>query len=152
MAEPKLQIRLAPRQRRQSRRIGLTALTDLIFILLIFFILETRFEEFKQLDFSQPTVAADKGEGQGENAAGQAEPETITLQLFASGRVWVAGETLSIAGLHSYMDARNPGADTTVVMEAQPATSAQLLVTALDELHAAGLAKILVRELAPADD
>jgi biopolymer transport protein ExbD len=153
MAEPALQVRLAPRKRRQGRRIGLTALTDLVFILLIFFILETSFVEFNQLDFSQPQVeTAVAAAGQGERSSGQAELETVTIQLFAGGRVWIAGETLPVDGLGGYLKARDLGPDTTVVVEAQAAAPAQLLVTALDELHAARLTKVLVRELDPTDD
>ena len=128
-------VRLASTRSRRPHRLGLTPLADLVFILLIFFILETSFVEFRQLDFQQPQPQK------------MVEAEVLEIQVFASGRLWLAGEALSTDRLAAFLQARNPDPQTLVLVSSEPTVPAQLLVDVLDELHDAQLARVLVREL-----
>jgi biopolymer transport protein ExbD len=141
-------VRLASTATRRPYRLGLTPLADLVFILLIFFILETSFVEFRQLDFQQPqprTVV--ESEGQGEQSPAGQDPEVLEIQVFASGRLWLTGEALSADRLAEYLRTRNHDPRTLVLVSSEPAVPAQLLVDVLDELRDAQLARVLVREL-----
>lgn len=141
-------VRLASTGSRRPHRLGLTPLADLVFILLIFFILETSFVEFRQLDFQQPQPrTAVEAEGQGEQSPAGQDPEVLEIQVFASGKLWLAGEALSTGRLAEYLRARNHDPQTLVLVSSEPAVPAQLLVDVLDELHDAQLARVLVREL-----
>lgn len=153
MASADFEIRLGGRPPRPTR-LGLTALTDLVFILLLFFILETRFVVFHQLDFRQPQESQqDQAAGAGEQE-GEPEPdvETLRLQVFADGRTWIAGEVVERGRLASYLKGRNPAPETLVVIAVEAAAPAQILVTALDAVHGTGLNKVLVRKFDPTND
>lgn len=153
MADNGFEIRLSGRARSRGRRLGLTALADLVFILLLFFILETRFVTFHQLDFRQPREQAmDQPGSNGEQGEGRTDPETLRLQVFADGRVWIAGDVVAMRALAAYLRERNPAPETLVVVAVEAAAPAQLLVTALDTLHGARLEKVLVRQFDPTHD
>jgi len=148
------EIRLDNRSRRRPRRLELTALTDLVFILLLFFILETRFVAFHQLDFRQPqerqrTEAA----GAGDEAEAQPDPQPpLRLQVFADGRVWLAGDVVAMGEFATYLGQRNPAPETLVVVAVEATAPTQLLVSALDALHGARLDRVLVRQFDPDHD
>lgn len=155
MSPPAARICLGGRARRRPVRLGLTALTDLVFILLIFFILETRFVSFHQLDFRQPEAvepAEIQGAGGVQSTPSSPPPEILSLQLFADGRVWIAGDSLVLNGLARDLEFRRVVPQTQVVVAVEPATSAQLLVAALDVLHGAGLDRVRVRKLESGHD
>jgi len=154
MAATGFEIRLGNRSRRRPRRLELTALTDLVFILLLFFILETRFIAFHQLDFRQPQEPQSiEVEGAGDEAQGQPDPQPpLRLQVFADGRIWIAGDVVAVGGVAAYLRERNPDPETLVVVAVETTAPTQLLVTALDALHGARLDRVLVRRFDPAHD
>ncbi|GMU47037.1 MAG: hypothetical protein AMXMBFR26_18190 [Porticoccaceae bacterium] len=153
MAEDGMEIQLGDRARRRPRRLGLTALTDLVFILLLFFILETRFVTFHQLEFRQPRDGhLEQPEGGGERGENQPDPEPLRLQVFADGRIWIGGDVVAMGEFAAYLRERNPAPETLVVVAVEAAAPAQVLVTALDSLHGARLDKVLVRQFEPAHD
>lgn len=146
-------IQLGSATRRRPRRLGLTALTDLVFILLLFFILETRFVTLQQLEFRQPREQhQDQAEGGGERAEGLPDPEPLRLQVFADGRIWIGGDVVAMGELAAYLRQRNSAPETLVVVTVEEVAPAQVLVTALDTLHGARLDKVLVRQFEPAHD
>lgn len=155
MSPAAAQIRLSGKVRRRPMRLGLTALTDLVFILLIFFILETRFAVFHQMDFRQPQVA-ELVESQGADGAqtttNSPPPDILSLQLFADGRLWIAGDSLSLKTLATDLKGRRVAPQTQVILAVESATSTQLLVAALDVLHGAGLDSVRVRKLESGHD
>lgn len=147
-------VRLTAIRPRRPHRLGLTPLADLVFILLIFFILETSFVEFRQLDFMQPaTETAVEAEGYGEvDAVAIAPVQTLEIQLFASRKLWIAGETLSVKGLAKALQERNLDPQTPVLVSSEAEVPAQLLVDVLDVLRSVQLTQISVRELGFSDD
>lgn len=148
MAHESVRVSLAAARPRRPHRLELTALTDLVFILLIFFILETSFIEFRQLDFRQPQAPpAVEAEGQGEQAPAAADPHALEVEVFSSGKLWLNGESLSVRDLAGHLRARNPDSRTPVIVSIEPAVPAQLLVEVLDALHAVRLTRVAVREL-----
>ena len=132
-----MEISLGGSSPRKSRRIGLTPLADLVFILLVFFILETSFENFQQLDFRLPE---NKTEGEG-------VAEFVEMQLFASGQIWVNGNTFQVSELDDYFKSSHLGAETLITLKAEDSVPLQLLVQVMDEFDVAGMNKVLVQQL-----
>lgn len=147
------EIRLGNPSRHRPRRLELTALTDLVFILLLFFILETRFVAFHQLDFRQPQERQrTEVAGAGDAAEGQPDPQPPSdcrcLPTGASG--WPA--TSSPWGVRNLSSATesSPGNPGRSCSGGDGLT--QLLVSALDALHGARLDRVLVRQFDPDHD
>ncbi|MEH6543519.1 MAG: biopolymer transporter ExbD [Porticoccaceae bacterium] len=132
-----MRVSLSGHAPRKSRRISLTPLADLVFILLVFFILETSFIDFRQLDFRLP-----ENKTEGESVAGYVE-----VQLFSSGRIWIDGSTLEVAGVGGYFRTLNTDAETLVILKAEDTVPLQLLVSAMDQLDSAEMNKVLVQRL-----
>lgn len=132
-----MQVNLGGYSRKSSRRIGLTPLADLVFILLVFFILETHFIDFRQLDLRLPDNKTE----------GESSAEYVELQLFTSGRIWLEGNTLSIGEVGTYFKNLNTDLETLVILKAEDAVPLQLLVSTVDQLEAASMNKVLVQRL-----
>lgn len=121
-----------------AKRVAMTPLIDIVFILLLFFILQTSFSEFRQLTLPLPQKASD----------GSAEaPQLLRIELAADGRLWIDGATLAAAELGAFLDRRRPPSTTPVVLAAAPAVSVQMLVDLCDTLQARGLHGIDIRGL-----
>ena len=71
-------MRLPQTSRSTVRRISLTPLIDIVFILLLFFILESNFLQFGELVFNTPT----------QEDTGNSPLPVMELQVFADGRIW----------------------------------------------------------------
>jgi biopolymer transport protein ExbD len=93
-------VRFEPSSRKR-RRPTLTPLIDVVFLLLVFFMLATSFgsEASLALHVGAPTAASrlpgDTGDtGNGSDAAADAKRETIRINLSADGRIRVNGESV----------------------------------------------------------
>lgn len=128
---------LQSHHKKSIRRISLTPLADLVFILLVFFILETSFTEFRELGFNVP-----EREEQSKTAG-----EQLNLQLFEDGKLWIQGEAIALHQLGSYLDKRQFDAETAVLFEVHDRTALQLVVTAMDQLKSHALEKIQILSL-----
>ncbi len=81
------------RRRRASLALGLTPLIDLVFLLLVFFLLTAHFVEEQSLEIQLPEAES------GKNTAASV-PEALDIFINAEGRIrfqdeWVSAETLS---------------------------------------------------------
>ena len=132
-----MRVSLGGHSARKSHRISLTPLADMVFILLVFFILETNFIDFRQLDFRLPN----------DQTEGGSVAKTIEIQLFSSGRVWINARALNIGEIGEYFKTLNVDRDTLVILEAEDPVPLQLLVNAMDQLDRADMNKILVQRL-----
>jgi len=122
---------------RAARRVAMTPLIDIVFILLLFFILETSFTEFRQLWLPLPESTR--------GAASETRP--LELQLFPDGRIWTGGRTLERGALEAYLREMHYASDTVVVLELHSDVSLQSVVDVCDSLHARGLHGIDIRGL-----
>ena len=130
-------MRLPQRLPRAVNRISLTPLIDIVFILLLFFILESNFLRFGELVFNIPPQ-----EQQGESATAAVE-----LQVFADGQIWLDGQTLKPATLYAYLNDRKYDARTPVFIRAQDELPIQLLVNVVDVLQRHSLSKLQILPL-----
>ncbi|MEN0040835.1 MAG: biopolymer transporter ExbD [Pseudomonadota bacterium] len=111
-----------------ARRLSLTSLIDVIFLLLLFFMLSSTFSRFGSVELSTPG---------GGNAAVR-KPDVI-LSVKAD-RVLVNGETAAPTDLGSILkELRAGGSESLLVLVDDQATS-QSFVAAMEQARASGLA------------
>ncbi len=84
-----------PEEPRMVTSIGLTPLIDVVFLLLVFFMLASTFLKFNYL----PLTAA------GEGAGAPSMSETVIVRVRAEGALDVNGEPVSVAELAGTLDA-----------------------------------------------
>ena len=116
------------------RRIALTPLADLVFILLVFFILQTSFAENFQISHRIP--------GSSGTTAGPAVH--LKLQLFPEGQVWIDNRSVGATKIREYLLTRRVKQDTSVTIEVHKSSSLQSLVETLDQLYAVDLKSIRI--------
>ena len=123
---------------KKRRGIGLTPLIDVVFILLLFFMLSSNFMHWRQITLS---------------SAEQSEqtPDKIEVVRVESdaGRVTHAGKSYQLQDLTalSALVAANPEA--VFAVEAAPEVKTQTLVSLLDQLHRAGAKKVSMTGVLP---
>ncbi len=129
---------LQSHHRKALRRISLTPLADLVFILLVFFILETSFVEFREVAFKVPDEPT---------KASHAEGESLSIQVFPGGKLWIDGESLALADLSQWLLRQQFSAETAVILQAEDSVSLQILVEAMDLLRAQSLPRVQIQAL-----
>lgn len=94
---------LALTSRRRSGRLSMTSLIDIIFLLLLFFMLTSTFSRFAEVELS----AAGGGAGQ----SASAQPQMLFLRLSESG-LSLNGAPVAADALHDTVAARSAETDT----------------------------------------
>lgn len=112
---------------RKPRRISLTALIDVVFILLMFFMLTSTFNQWRSMEFNAPV--------QGSQAPDQ-PPRALVLA--SDGALhWLGGGR--VAEATEQLDAKGFDPQVAVVLLPEPGTSVQQIVGRLEELKTSGL-------------
>jgi len=117
---------------RRRARIGLTPLIDVVFILLVFFMLASSFIDRRAIEVNAPAAAL----------GGSSLEGALLIELRETG-LRLGGRQVSEAGLAARLAehaARNP--DQRVLIKPAPGVSLQRAVLLLDRVVAAGLAKV----------
>ena len=124
-------------EERDSPEIGLTPLIDVVFLLLIFFMVSTTFERSSALNIELPEASA-KANEPGDTA--------ITVAIDAVGGVRVEGLALGDPGagdLRRVLTAAAKGLDSPpVIISADARTPHQSVVTVMDAARRAGLYRL----------
>lgn len=123
---------LASRHARPVRRISLTPLIDIVFILLLFFILETNFLGLGELALNLPP----------EKEGSESRQQALQIQVFADGSLWLAGQSLTIASLPEHLAISGYASDTPVVLAVADPVIVQQMVTLVDILDAYNLNQV----------
>lgn len=118
-----------PQQRRRRQLIGLTPLIDVVFILLVFFMLASSFMDWQSISLSVP----------GDGRATEADLRATVVRVLDDGAVEVDGEPTSISGLRNQFAAifeNDP--DHAVVVRPQDDAALQHVVRVVETLNAVG--------------
>lgn len=127
----------ARRRRRRNAgdaEISITPMLDIVFILLIFFIVTTSFAKEFAVDMSRPSNAPVKE---------QKRTELIAVRIEADGRVFVEERAIDIGAVRANIEsglARKPSAG--VVVVANRAADAGLMVRVVDQARLAGAGNV----------
>ena len=126
----------SPRARRRPL-ISLTPLIDVVFILLVFFMLASSFLDWRSIELDAPAQAA----------AGSSMEGALLVEIRPDG-LRLSGETVSLDTLAERVAARVAAkADQRVLVEPAAGVSLQEAVQVLDRLAAAGADKLsLIRD------
>ena len=117
---------------RRNKRLSLTPLIDCVFILLVFFMLQTNFLRPHTIEFSQAAGAA----------GAVSDTNIISVELHNDGSIWLNGEVSDIEAL-SNQAAENPSPDTTrVVLGVDPGVVLQRVVDVMDLFNRHGVSSI----------
>jgi len=118
------------RGRSRFRRVALTPLVDVVFILLIFFMLETRFTTRSALELG---LAGDAAQ----------EEQPLRIELHADGATWAAGSRVVPGRLAAALAAADTGAG--AIVAADPGVPLQRAVDVIDLLRARGIEVVALR-------
>ncbi|NIR32117.1 MAG: biopolymer transporter ExbD [Gammaproteobacteria bacterium] len=137
---------LRPRREREPD-INLTPLIDVVFLLLIFFMVSTTFERSSELAIELPEATTEPA---------QQEPEAIEVAIDASGRYYVNGTELINTQLSSVKQALSRAAggrdDPPIVISADGRSPHQAVVTVMDAARQLGLVHLTFSTRVTEDD
>ncbi len=128
---------LRPR-RREPLELGLTPLIDVVFLLLIFFMVTTTFRQESEFDITLPEASQTPTE----------QSDQLTVHVDAGGRYRVNEQPLpgtSVAALRAYLEAAMESGEITVLtIRADADTPHQAVVRVMDAAGQAGLQRIAI--------
>lgn len=121
--------------------IRLTPLIDVVFILLVFFMLASSFLDWRAFEIAVPT----------EVSAPDIELEPILVEVDADGRIRVAGEVMRADDVADAVLDRQAGdpANHPVILRADDDTPIGATVRAFDRLRAGGVAGVSLSGVEP---
>ena len=114
--------------------IDLSPLIDCVFILLIFFIVTTTFVEETGIEVDKPQAASSV----------RLEKTSILIALTANGAVVYGGREIGMSGVQPLVRRMLQKEDVPVIVQADAAAPAGLLVRVIDEAKLAGAQKVSV--------
>lgn len=110
------------RRHRRSGRMSLTPLIDCVFILLVFFMLQTNFLRPRAIEFSQSAGSS--------NAS--SDSTMIAVELHDNGSLWLNGAASSMDGLRAYAAKIQEVDKTRVMLAVDPDVELQGAVNVMD--------------------
>ena len=113
------------RSGKRSGRLSLTPLIDCVFILLVFFMLQTNFLRPRAIEFSQSASSS------------QINTETplIAIELRLDGSVWLNGAGSSLEGIKTYAESLSDPSQSRVMLAVDPKVKLQSAVDIMDMLN-----------------
>ena len=112
----------------ERSEINISPLIDMVFILLIFFIVTTVFVEETGIDVEKPVA----------NTARQLEKKSILIALSASGQVVYGGREIGVQGVRAVVARLCEKQALPVILQADKSAHADLIVSVMDEAKAGG--------------
>lgn len=125
------------RQKKQEITVNLTPLIDVVFLLLIFFMVSTSFTRETQIKLELPKASVEPLD---------TKPETLEISIDKEGRYFVNGKGLVNESLETLKAALKPSIDsnkdTPVIISADANTPYQSVVTAMDATSQLGVVNL----------
>jgi len=112
---------LLPRRRRAGK-MSLTPLIDCVFILLVFFMLQTNFMRPRAIEFAQAASSA----------GASSDTTMIAVELHDNGSVWLNGGESSLEAMESYAAGLTDPTNTRVMLSVDPDVMLQGAVDVMD--------------------
>lgn len=136
-----------PRRTLEDPAINLTPLIDVVFLLLIFFMVTTTFTRDTRLTVNLPEAEANSSE---------TVPDSIEVTVSQGGRYSVAGQVLQNNNTRTLgmalVDAAQGDRRRAVLLVADAEATHQAVVTAMDAIGQAGFSRLSIATRQPASD
>ena len=129
----------------EDPNINLTSLIDVVFLLLIFFMVSTTFDTTSQLKIKLPEAS--------ENA-NQKPAQKLTLLIDAEGKFYLNARELTnskSATLEAALERALEGTKRPIVIQSDAGSPVQSLVTAMDVVGRLGLPQVSIATTSPID-
>jgi biopolymer transport protein ExbD len=125
----------------EEAEINITPMLDIVFIMLIFFIVTTSFVKEVALDLNRPSS---------EPLEEKEIAEVITIRIAASGQVEVGNRLVDIRAVRANVEGElaTRGFDTPVVVIADRAADSGLMVRVIDQARLAGAEQVSLAAMA----
>ncbi|TNF89736.1 MAG: biopolymer transporter ExbD [Gammaproteobacteria bacterium] len=133
-------MRLHTREEGGAAAINLTPLIDMVFILLIFFAVNSTFVKFPGVDVEQPVA----------KTATVQQASTILIAITATGEVWVDKKKVDVRRLRGVVEqmlVESPDASVVVLSDEDSRTG--VVVEVIDQARLAGAAKVALAAAEP---
>lgn len=117
--------------------INISPLIDIVFILLLFFVVTSVFIEETGVEVNKPDS----------KSAQALDRQSIIIAITADGRVYYGGQEIGLYGIGPVLSLLAVTPDQPVVVQADGEASTQSLISALDEVKAAGVENVNVATL-----
>lgn len=111
------------------QEIDLAPLLDVVFILLIFFIVTTVFVRETGVEVDKPTAVSTQ----------KLQKSVILLAITASGEVIYDGTNVGVSGVRSAIAPAIKGSDKPLVIQSDKSVNTELLVKVIDQAKLAGI-------------
>lgn len=114
----------------EEAEINLTPMLDVVFIMLIFFIVTTSFVKEAGVSVNEP----------GAHTATHRQQNNVVIAITPGGQVWIGGHPVDVRSVRAEVErlhARNPGGG--VLIQADQASHTGLLVKVMDQVRQAGI-------------
>lgn len=129
-----------PRKKRREASIDISPMMDMVFILLIFFVVTSTFTRETGVDVTKPQA----------QTASQLEKENILIAITREGSIHVNERQVDMAGLKDVLGdilAKNPDREAVLIADKAAVTGA--LVQVIDVCTLAGVKKVSIAALNP---
>lgn len=114
--------------------IDMTPMLDIVFIMLIFFIVTTSFVKEIGIDVNRPTDAPPET---------KQESEVVLIEVTETGQIRMEGRTIDVRAVQANVErARAEKPDATVVVAADGNSNAGILVQVIDQARLAGATNV----------
>jgi biopolymer transport protein ExbD len=114
--------------------VNMTPMLDIVFIMLIFFIVTTSFVREIGIDVNRPTDTPPET---------KQESEVVLIEITATGQVTMGGRTIDVRAVQANVErARAEKPDATVVVAASGDSNAGILVQVIDQARLAGATNV----------
>ena len=131
---------LRTRRQQDEAEINITPMLDIVFIMLIFFIVTTSFVKETGLEVSRPTA----------NTAKKQEKGSIMIAIRDNGEIWMEKRQIELRAVRANVErahAENP--EGSVVIVADKASETGVLVEVMDQVKLAGVESISIAAQTP---
>ena len=134
-------------QRQSETEINITPLIDVVFLLLIFFMVSTTFERESEIRITLPEASEEQTE---------AKPEFILVRIDARGQIHIGDNPLPnnrVSTIHTALQEQARGlADLPVIIRADAEVSHRMVIKVMDAARRSGLVNITFATRIPDED
>ena len=119
----------------EEAEINLAPMLDIVFIMLIFFVVATSFVKESGIDINRPTA----------ETAERREQGNILIAIAPNGEIWIDKRPVDIRSLRAVVErlvAENPGG--AVIIQGDRAAQIGLLVEVMDQIRKGGVSNVSI--------